>query len=330
MSKFYNLLFINFLIFSSLITISSYSWLVMWMGMEINLLSMIPIMLYKKNVYTSESSMKYFLIQSLASTLLIFSMIMMEKNFILSSMKTNPYYLIIEISLLMKLGMAPFHSWLPEVLEGLNWFSYFWMITWQKLAPMIVLMMILKMNTIMTLSIIMTSLISGILGLNQISLRKILAYSSMNHLSWMIMSMMYMSWIWMFYLVIYFISNLNLIFYFSKLNLFYINQINLLTNNKFLKMFFLMNFLSLSGIPPFIGFFPKWLTISFLIFNFQMILPLILITSSLIHMFMYLRLLLPSLMMKMPSYKMNKFKFNYMMMMNFLFVFSMPLCNIFM
>nr|AYP72672.1 NADH dehydrogenase subunit 2 [Cassida sp. EMHAU-15090501] len=325
MNKLYKILFFNFLLISSMITVSAYSWLTMWLGIELNLLSMIPIMLKKNNSYSSEAGMKYFLIQSLASTVLIFSILVMEKKLF------NNYLIItiLQCSIIMKLGMAPFHWWLPEVMEGLSWENCLIMLTWQKLAPLVMLMMTLKNSVLLSMTIILSSLISGIQGLNQISMRKIMAYSSINHMAWMILSMMSSSWTWMIYFFIYCVSNFILVWYFKKMKIFYINQINLI-KNKFSKIFILMNFLSLSGIPPMIGFMPKWLTVHYMIINMNIIMPLILIISSLMHSYFYIRIIIPSLMMKMKESKMlnQSHSINYnLLMLNFMFIMSLIITN---
>nr|QUB07007.1 NADH dehydrogenase subunit 2 [Cassidinae sp. N35] len=326
MNKFYKIMFFNLLLLSTLITISSYSWFMMWLGVEINMMSMIPIMLKKNNIYSSEASLKYFLVQSLGSTVLMFSLMLME-----SMMFLDYSMMIVQTSLIMKLGMVPFHSWLPEVMEGLTWLNCLIMLTWQKISPMMMLMMLSKNSLLIILSIISSSLISGIQGLNQISLRKIMTYSSINHMSWMMMSLMSSTYVWMIYFLIYSISNLNLILVFNSMKISVINQINSLKMNKYWKIMILMNFLSLGGMPPMIGFFPKWLTIHMMITNMHMFMMLILVMSTLIHMYFYTRIMLTSLVMKIKEPKlkinwMNKQSLN-LMVLNSMFLFSLPLMN---
>nr|QVM79283.1 NADH dehydrogenase subunit 2 [Rhagium fortecostatum] len=299
MFKFYKILFFKTLIIGTLISISSYSWMSMWMGLEINLLSMIPLLSDEKNIYPSESALKYFITQSLASIILLFSIIMMLNLKEFFPQNSNFYMMIIMNSALFtKMGAAPFHAWFPEVMEGLNWMNCLLMLTWQKVAPMILLMYNLKMTLFMSCVIIFSSVISGILGLNQISLRKIMAYSSINHIGWMIASMLNFSIIWIIYFFIYSIITINIISIFKLFNIFYLKQLfNTLNFNKNLKFFFMLNFLSLGGLPPFLGFFPKWLTVNNLIFSNFLVITLLLIVFTLITLFFYLRITFMSLTM---------------------------------
>nr|APX39914.1 NADH dehydrogenase subunit 2 [Hydrothassa fairmairei] len=290
------MLFFVTMVLGTLITIASYSWFSMWLGLEINLLSIIPMLKSPKSLYPTEAILKYFITQALASTILLFSMI---TNLNLEIMLSNPnpwMMMMMNSALLTKMGAAPFHAWFPEVMEGLNWNNSIIMLTWQKIAPMILLSYNLQMTSFISFIIITSAILSGILGLNQISLRKIMAYSSINHISWMIASMLSMKMIWLFYFLIYSMITLNIIIIFKYLNTFSLKQLFLSLNaNKVMKIFFSLNFLSLSGLPPFLGFFPKWLVINKLIQNNFFSLSIILIMFTLITMFYYLRIIFPSL-----------------------------------
>nr|QWC54293.1 NADH dehydrogenase subunit 2 [Jebusaea hammerschmidtii] len=299
MIKFYKLMFFNTLVIGTLITISSYSWLSMWMGLEINLLSMLPLMKNQKNIMPSESALKYFITQALASSVLLFSIItIMNINEFIPQNSNNFMMMVMNSALLTKMGAAPFHFWFPEIMEGLEWTCCLIMLTWQKIAPMIILMHNCKMIIFLSVIIIFSSIVGGMMGLNQISLRKILAYSSINHMGWMIASMMNYQTIWINYFVIYSIISFNIIMILKTTNTYMIKQLTSSMNqNKMLKLLFIMNFLSLGGIPPLLGFFPKWLTINSLVMNNFFALSMILITMTLITLFFYLRLTFSTMVM---------------------------------
>nr|QIV24757.1 NADH dehydrogenase subunit 2 [Pseudoplites inexpectatus] len=291
MTKFYKLLLLTSLMVGSLIAMSSYSWLSMWIGLEINLLSIIPLLSDSNNLYPSESALKYFITQAMASIILLFSIVSsMNLNDLIFNSPNHYWLIILNSAILTKMGAAPFHAWFPEVMEGLNWFNCFIMLTWQKMAPMVILMYNMNMTTFFSAIIVFSTVISGILGLNQISLRKILAYSSINHISWMISSMLNSQTIWILYFIIYVIITANIVILFFYTNIFFLKQLfSSFNQNKTLKFFFVMNFLSLGGLPPFLGFFPKWLTINNLVENNFLVLSVILITSTLITLYFYLR-----------------------------------------
>nr|YP_010895314.1 NADH dehydrogenase subunit 2 [Victoriana melanorrhina]WJW73905.1 NADH dehydrogenase subunit 2 [Victoriana melanorrhina] len=304
------ILFIFILMMSTMITISANSWLSAWMGLEINLLSFIPLM-SDNNLMSNEASLKYFLTQALASSILLFSSILFlyKNNFMIFFMKNdNNNYICMMIlsSLLMKSGTAPFHFWFPNVMEGLNWMNSLILMTWQKIGSlMLISYLIIKM---MLFWCIMISVIIGSLGgLNQTSLRKLMTFSSINHLGWMLMSMFSNESLWITYFLFYSFLSFNLVFLFNMFKLFHINQLfSMFMFNKYLKFSLFMNFLSLGGLPPFLGFIPKWLTIQYLTFNNQLFLMSIMIIMTLITLFFYLRLCYTAFML---NYYENNFNF---------------------
>nr|AML26332.1 NADH dehydrogenase subunit 2 [Hydrophilidae sp. BMNH 1274338] len=324
----YKILFFSSLISSTLISISSQSWLGMWMGLEINLMSFIPLMSYHKNMMSTESSIKYFIIQALASTMILMSIILMSNIFL---MKYSYSSMILNSALFTKMGAAPFHFWFPEMIEGLSWMNSLIIMTWQKIAPMVIFSY--NINNLISLFVIVSCMmISGFMGVNQISLRKILAYSSINHLGWMISSMMFNQMIWMIYFLVYSIMSINIIIILNKFNLFFLKQLFYhMKNNKTIKLFFIMNFMSLGGLPPFIGFFPKWITIQTLISNQALMLTFIMILLTLFTLFFYMRITFTSILLSSSEinfyFKKNKYN-KWMIINNFVFIIGILLCTI--
>nr|YP_010166595.1 NADH dehydrogenase subunit 2 [Hydroporus analis]QRV62686.1 NADH dehydrogenase subunit 2 [Hydroporus analis] len=309
---YYKIMFISMLLLGTIITISSYSWLGVWMGLEINLLSFIPLINMKNNQYSSESSIKYFLIQALTSSILLFTIIMLiSKSKMINEMFffNKTLMMIMNSAILLKLGAAPFHFWFPEIIEGLNWINSLILMTWQKIAPMMILSYTMKINYFLYTIIIFSTLIGSIGGLNQISLRKMLAYSSINHIGWMLTSFIMNEIIWIMYFLIYSFISLSIILMFNKFNIFMLNQLFMMMNNfNIIKYFMLMNLLSLGGLPPFLGFLPKWIIIQNISQN-NFLLITFMILMSLITLFFYMRISYSSLMI-------NNNELNFLMIMN--------------
>nr|ARH55080.1 NADH dehydrogenase subunit 2 [Mecinus janthinus] len=313
----YKTVFFIIMMMGTLISISSMSWLMIWMGLEINLLSLMPLMKNLKNKLSSESTIKYFIVQTMASSLFLFSMILFTNYKTLNIQMNEMSSLMLNSTLIMKMGAAPFHFWLPEVISGLSWDMCFIILTWQKIAPMVILMYSTLTSTYLSSIIILSVLISGIQGMNQTCFRKLLAFSSINHMSWMLSAMMSSMTIWMYYLIIYFILNFNIMFMLNKYNVFYMPQLTkLMSHNKNIKCLYMMNFLSLGGLPPFMGFLPKWLTINFLINNNFYLLSIILVIFTLMPLFIYIRITMTTFLMNQSESLMNmetQLKFMYML-----------------
>nr|YP_009379011.1 NADH dehydrogenase subunit 2 [Spaniocelyphus pilosus]ARI44225.1 NADH dehydrogenase subunit 2 [Spaniocelyphus pilosus] len=296
------IMFSMILITGTMITVSANSWIGAWMGLEINLLSFIPLMSDSNNLMSTEASLKYFLTQALASSVLLFAIILflMENNLFINLNK-NFSGLMILSALLLKSGTAPFHFWFPNVMEGLSWINSLILMTWQKIAPLMLISYI-PMKFMMMICIILSSIIGSLGGLNQTSLRKLMAYSSINHLGWMISAMFSSENLWIIYFLFYSFLSMNLIMFFNMWNLFHINQLfSMFTNSMILKFSWFLNLLSLGGLPPFLGFIPKWLVIQMLSINSQMFLMTLLTTMTLITLFFYLRLCFAAFMLSYPE-----------------------------
>jgi NADH-ubiquinone oxidoreductase chain 2 len=93
-----------------LISISSNSWLGAWIGLEINLISFIPLISSQENIFTAEASLKYFIIQALASSVLLFLVAieaLINQTPLLGGRNIHEYVII--SPLLLKIGAAPVH-----------------------------------------------------------------------------------------------------------------------------------------------------------------------------------------------------------------------------
>nr|YP_010261372.1 NADH dehydrogenase subunit 2 [Homoneura interstincta]UIB40279.1 NADH dehydrogenase subunit 2 [Homoneura interstincta] len=292
------IMFISILMMGTMITVSANSWLSAWMGLEINLLSFIPLMSDTNNLMSTEASLKYFLTQALASSVLLFAIILflMENNLIIISNKIFSSSMILS-ALLLKSGAAPFHFWFPNVMEGLSWMNSLILMTWQKIAPLM-LISYLQIKMILLIAIVLSTIIGSLGGLNQTSLRKLMAYSSINNLGWMLAAMYTSEALWMTYFLFYSFLSFNLIFFLNLFKVFHVNQLfALFFSSKSLKFNVFFNLLSLGGLPPFIGFLPKWLVIQTLSISNQLYLMSLLTVMTLITLYFYLRLCYSAFMM---------------------------------
>ncbi|YP_009047715.1 NADH dehydrogenase subunit 2 (mitochondrion) [Amphibalanus amphitrite] len=274
-----------FLFTGTMITVSSSSLFGAWMGLEINLMSFIPMMINSENNKKStESAIKYFLIQAIASGIVIFSALYFY--FFNSSTLSQVPNMLITLALSMKLGMAPFHFWFPEVLEGLNWINSLILLTWQKISPLVILSLFFYSKILITLALT-SALLGAISGINQTSMRKILAFSSISHLGWIGGMMYFNSSLWLDYFMVYSFTSFILCFSFWMLDLNYFSQLTMLKNLN-AKFIIFINLLSLGGLPPLLGFLPKWMAMMVIKTSFPIL--MILILSSLITLYFYTRL----------------------------------------
>nr|AQP29388.1 NADH dehydrogenase subunit 2 [Nasutitermes sp. C TB-2017] len=286
------ILLLTTLVGGMLVSVSSNSWLGAWMGLEINLMSFIPLMSNVKNMYNTEASLKYFIVQVMASATLLFMVAMKTLTEDLFTFESSTYTsMIICTPLLLKSGAAPLHWWFPGVMEGLSWENCALLMTVQKAAPLMLMSYLIEINAF-TLSIILLSTIVGSIGgLNQTSMRKILTYSSINHTGWMLIALTTSESLWIAYFMIYSTLALTVVSAIKLSGTSFINQ-TMLTNKETTLMKFMMftSLLSLGGLPPFLGFLPKWIVIQAMITNNMAPLATIVVVTSLITLYYYLKI----------------------------------------
>nr|AEB39348.1 NADH dehydrogenase subunit 2 [Ameerega trivittata] len=287
---------ISSLAFGTVITLSSYHWILAWVGLEINTLAIIPLMTKTLHPRAIEAATKYFLTQAAASTLILFAASIngwlngeWSIYFPLNSTST----ILLSAAILTKLGAAPFHFWLPEVLQGLSLQTGLILSTWQKLAPMALLVQFSQsLNLFLMLTFgFLSTLIGGWGGINQTQTRKILAFSSIAHLGWMISILKISPELTLLNFILYIIMTstlfLILIFMGSK------NIMQLSTSwpkSPTLVTISLLSLLSLSGLPPLTGFLPKWLIAQEMIKQNLTLFAFLILLSTLLSLYFYLRL----------------------------------------
>nr|ADU54671.1 NADH dehydrogenase subunit 2 [Dosidicus gigas]ADU54724.1 NADH dehydrogenase subunit 2 [Dosidicus gigas]ADU54763.1 NADH dehydrogenase subunit 2 [Dosidicus gigas]ADU54827.1 NADH dehydrogenase subunit 2 [Dosidicus gigas]ADU55231.1 NADH dehydrogenase subunit 2 [Dosidicus gigas] len=295
-----NFLFILIMIMGTLFSLSSSHWLTMWMGLEINLMGFLPLMNIKGKTLEAEASMKYFIIQSMSSSILIISSVLMYNNTLswYSMFTDSTFSLMIILSLVLKLGGAPLHFWMPSIAKQMSWSILFMMLTWQKLAPLLMLSLI-NSNLMVVMLISMASTIVGsVMALNQTNIQLIMTYSSISHLGWMLSMITINSSLTMMYFFNYIMISMPLM---NMLSMTLGNHLFMLTQQtKMNNMIPISLILSLGGLPPLLGFMSKLIILISLIEMKLMMLAMFMFVGTLISLYFYLNM---SLMLMIKSYK---------------------------
>nr|ADU55345.1 NADH dehydrogenase subunit 2 [Dosidicus gigas] len=295
-----NFLFILIMIMGTLFSLSSSHWLTMWMGLEINLMGFLPLMNIKGKTLEAEASMKYFIIQSMSSSILIISSVLMYNNTLswYSMFTDSTFSLMIILSLVLKLGGAPLHFWMPSIAKQMSWSILFMMLTWQKLAPLLMLSLV-NSNLMVVMLISMASTIVGsVMALNQTNVQLIMTYSSISHLGWMLSMITINSSLTMMYFFNYIMISMPLM---NMLSMTLGNHLFMLTQQtKMNNMIPISLILSLGGLPPLLGFMSKLIILISLIEMKLMMLAMFMFVGTLISLYFYLNM---SLMLMIKSYK---------------------------
>nr|QLD22308.1 NADH dehydrogenase subunit 2 [Hadrosciurus spadiceus] len=309
---------IYFTLFSgTMITLFSSHWLLIWIGLEMSLLAIIPILLNKPNPRSIEAASKYFLIQATASMIFMMAAIV---NFYSTgewSISNTINYLssfMLTMALSMKMGLAPFHLWVPEVTQGISLMSGFILLTWQKIAPISIMFQIapsINYTLIMAMSL-MSVLLGGWGGLNQTQLRKIMAYSSIAHMGWMMAIISFDPTLSILNLLIYIMltTNMFMLLYYNKKTT-TLSLSNSWNKSPLLILIILIVLMSLGGLPPLTGFSPKWMIIKELVSNNNIILPTSMAILALLNLYFYMRLIYSTSLTLFPSSNNIKIKWQF-------------------
>nr|AAL16641.1 NADH dehydrogenase subunit 2 [Coryphopterus dicrus] len=277
------------------VTFASSHWILAWMGLEINTLAMIPLMTRHYHPRNIEAATKYFLVQaSAAATLLMATLVnaWLTGQWNIHMLSHPAAVTMVTLALCLKLGLAPLHTWLPEVLQGVDLFTGLILSTWQKLAPFVLLLQLSTHNQSLLLMLALASTLIGAEGgLNQTQNSEILAYSSIANLGWMILTLQFNPSLTVLALSMYIITTTAT---FVSLMINKVTTLNSLSMTAkkapVLAMMLPAALLSLAGLPPLSGFLPKWFILQEVIKQGLPLIATFVAFSTLISLFFYLRL----------------------------------------
>ena len=313
------LLFVLFATLGSFILISSNNFLTAFIGIELQSLSLYLMAAFNtKNLESNEAGIKYFSLGALSSGFLLFgiSMVYFDNSSIqFSEIEHVSHFTeiglaLILIALFFKVSAAPFHIWTPDVYQGSPTISVLFFATLPKFASLIFLFrFFLEMDISSYPSLLfifktvcILSLLIGAYGaITQTVIKRLLAFSSINHIGFILLSILSFKFlsqgIFFFYLLIYLVTNFGVFSVLLTLRnssgeLKLISDLSgLKTHNKTKAIALLVLFFSLAGIPPFAGFFAKFFILSASMNEGLIYLSLIAVLSSVIAAFYYLRVI---------------------------------------
>nr|YP_009732563.1 NADH dehydrogenase subunit 2 [Bufotes pseudoraddei]QHS71282.1 NADH dehydrogenase subunit 2 [Bufotes pseudoraddei] len=298
---------VSSLALGTILTLSSYHWILAWIGLEINTLAIIPMITKTPHPRAIEAATKYFLTQAAASALILFSSILNAYTLGEWAINTPTHPVsatLLSIAIAMKLGVAPFHFWLPEVLQGSTLQTGLILSTWQKFAPMALLLQLsqsVNLNLMLFLGLL-SAIIGGWGGINQTQIRKILAFSSVAHLGWMVAILKIFPQLTLLNFFLYILMTSTLFLTFMSLNTKNMYELSTTwSKTPALTALSMLSLLSLSGLPPLTGFLPKWLIAQEMVKQDMVMYALVILLSTLLSLFFYLRLTYSMTMTLAPS-----------------------------
>nr|ADF59289.1 NADH dehydrogenase subunit 2 [Cyrtodactylus yoshii] len=279
---------------STIITMTSNHWLLAWLGLELNTLSILPTIMKSHHPRATEAATKYFLIQVTAATMILLaSMANAWQTGHWSITHTTPTTtLLTTAAIMLKLGTAPMYMWYPQVLQGVPMNIALLISTWQKLAPLTLLYMThnhLSQTTLLLMGLT-SSLIGGWAGLNQTQTRTIMAFSSIAHMGWLITAITLSPNLTTLTMLVYTITTTAAFLPLATTTKTLTTTGTTWALSPTTLTATMLALMSLGGLPPFTGFMPKWLILKELTATELPLFATLLLLSSLPSLYFYIRL----------------------------------------
>ena len=306
-----------------MIMISSNDLIVFYMGLELQSLALYVLATFNRdNLKSSEAGLKYFVLSALSSGLLLYGCSLIygfsgSTNFdiIASQLNSNEYALsfgivFILVGLAFKISAVPFHMWAPDVYEGSPTTVTLFFTMVPKIAALTIfirflyipfLNLINQWQMIVVFLSIASMLFGAIAAIGQKNIKRLIAYSSIGHIGYILAGVASASndgiQSSIIYITIYVIMNLGLfscLLMLKRNNHYYesIDDLSGLSKNHPLLSFSLLIILfSLAGIPPLAGFFAKLYVFKAVIEQSMYFLAIVGLLSTVIAAFYYLRII---------------------------------------
>nr|AFS51402.1 NADH dehydrogenase subunit 2 [Cyrtodactylus boreoclivus] len=306
---------ITTLLASTIITMSSNHWLLAWVGLELNTLSVLPIIMKSHHPRASEATTKYFLIQATAATMILLASIMNAwQTGHWSIQHTTPTpTLLATTAIMLKLGLAPVHLWYPQVLQGVTMNTALVISTWQKIAPLTLLYMThhaLNHTTLLLLGLL-SALLGGWAGLNQTQIRTIMAFSSIAHMGWLITAMTMNPDLTTLTMIMYMVTTIATFTPLATTTKTITDLGTMWSLSPATLTATLITLMSLGGLPPLTGFMPKLLILKELSSTGLTMLATLILLSSLPSLFFYIRLAYLTMLTTPPATTNTEYKWRF-------------------
>lgn len=343
----YSILVLFSVIGASLL-ISSYNLLSMYMGIELqSFAAYILCTIYRNSQSATSAGLKYFLLGSLASSIIVLGTAVIYagtgitsfddlatlisvgdmsnyNSFVTASIAGGS--LLIGIGYIFKVGAAPLYNWAPDVYQGVPTIITSWVNTMPKIGILVFLLNFSfiitgydttwysittesvgslyttyskPFQTLLLISSVLSFIVGSIVGLSQVKIKRLLTFSAINHLGFLLLAIAVSTEAsiegFVLYLIQYVITNVNT--FLTLLAFGYItkgivqNKTNVreflflddlkgqFFKNPLLSISFAVSLFSMAGIPPLVGFFAKQMVLYSVSYNYSYVAALAIIMS---------------------------------------------------
>ena len=258
--------------FSSLLLVSSINWLSLYLAIELQTLTLFILAALKRDSsYSTEAGLKYFVLGAVSSGIFLFGCALLygltgETSIqgINSILTADVGKVLITISLLFKLSAAPFHMWAPDVYDGSPTTITALLAIVPKVGVFSILIQIGPVTNVVLLCAVFSMIYGAIGALNQTKIKRLLAYSGIAHMGFILFGVAIGSFesiqATLIYLIIYVIMGICSFSIILSLKLtkdLIVELSGLSRKNPVIALTLALTFLSTAGVPPLAGFLSK-------------------------------------------------------------------------
>lgn len=315
-----------FALLGMMVMISANHFLILYVGLELLSLSLYAMVaLQRDSARATEAAMKYFVLGALASGFLLYGMSLLygltgtlELPTLYAALREGVAddlvlvfgMVFVVAGLGFKLGVAPFHMWVPDIYQGAPTAVTLFISTAPKLAAFAFTMRLLvdgmqpvvaDWQGMLAVMAVLSLAVGNLAAIMQSNIKRMLAYSTISHMGFLLLGVMAGTFAGysaaMFYVITYVLMSLGafgLVVYLSRSgreaeDLEDYRGLN--SRNPWLAALMAMLMFSMAGIPPFIGFYAKLAVLQALVGAGFVWLAVVAVLFSLIGAYYYLRVI---------------------------------------
>ena len=310
-----------------MIMISANHLLVLYLGLELMMLSLYSMVALQRDSPTAtEAAMKYFVLGALASGMLLYGMSMIygatgtlnitEIAQLIAEGSVDSQILIFGLVFVVaglgfELGVVPFHMWVPDVYHGAPNAVTLFVSTAPKIAGFAIVMrllgqalgaeeLVVEWQQMLVVMAVLSLVIGNITAIVQTNLKRMLAYSTISHMGFVLLGVLAGDEngfsAAMFYVVVYVLTNLGafgMMLLLSRSGFEADNLVDFKGLNQrspWYALIMLLIMFSMVGIPPMVGFYAKLAVLQALLSAGYLGVAIVAVVFSVIGAFYYLRL----------------------------------------
>jgi len=313
-----------FALLGVMLLISANSLVTVYLGLELISLSSYALVAFDRDSPRgSEAAMKYFVLGSMASGMLLYGMSMiygatgsLDLQQIAEAVQRSGSdgtllvfgLVFMVVGLAFKLGVVPFHMWIPDVYQGAPVATTLFISSVPKMAAFAMAIRLLdtglgglqgEWSQMLAVLAVLSIILGNLVAIAQTNIKRMLAYSTISHMGFVLLGLLpgtpegYGAG--MYYVIVYSLMSaaaFGMVILLSARGV-EAEQLDdfrgLNQRNSWYAAIMAMVMFSMAGVPVFVGFFAKWLVIKAALDAGLMWLAVIAVVFSVVGAFYYLR-----------------------------------------